>query len=148
MSVIDELLREPPTLSSDLTLREAVVTVLVGAVAADGTVGSVEGRRLNELLSSMRLFRQVPADDLQRLIEHALELVTHTAADELLVACAAVIPGDLRASLYALAVELALVDDTIAEREMQFSGKLQAAFAIDDVTAIRIVERLLIKNRA
>ena len=148
MSVIDELLREQPTLSSDLTLREAVVNVLVGAVAADGTVGSVEGRRLNELLSSMRLFRQVPADDLQRLIENALELLTHTAADELLAACAAVIPGDLRASLYALAVELALVDDTIVEREKQFSGKLQAAFAIDDVTAIGIVETLLIKNRA
>ena len=122
--------------------------MLVGAVAADGTVGSVEGRRLNEFLSSMRLFRQVPADDLQRLIANALELVTHTAADELLAACAAVIPGDLRASLYALAVELALVDDTIAEREMQFSGKLQAAFATDDVTAIGIVETLLIKNRA
>ena len=99
MSVIDELLRERPPVSSALTLREAVVTVLVGAVAADGTVGSVEGRRLNEFLSSMRLFRQVPADDLQRLIANALELVTHTAADELLAACAAVIPGDLRASL-------------------------------------------------
>ena len=148
MSVIDELLREQPTRSSDLTLREAVVTVLVGAVAVDGTVGSVEGRRLNELLSSMRLFRQVPADDLQHLIEHALDLVTHTVADELLAACAAVIPGDLRASLYALAVELALVGDTIAERGMQFSGKLQAAFAIDDVTAIGIVETLLIRNRA
>jgi hypothetical protein len=45
-------------------------------------------------------------------------------------------------------VELALVDGTIAEREMQFSGKLQAVFAIDDVTAMTIVEVLLIKNRA
>jgi uncharacterized tellurite resistance protein B-like protein len=148
MSVIDKVLQQQQTQSSGLTLREAATAVLVAAVAADGTVGPVEGHRLNELLSSMRLFHQVPADHVQRLIENALNLVTHTAMDGLLAACAAAIPGDLRASLYALAVELVLVDGTIAEREKQFSGKLQAAFAIDDVTAIRIVEGLMIKSRA
>ena len=148
MSVIDKVLQEQQTQSPELTLREAAMTVLVAAVGADGTVGLEEGHRLNEFLSSMRLFHHVPADHLQRLTENALDLVTHTGADELLAACAAVIPGDLRASLYALAVELALVDGTIAEREKQFSGKLQAAFAIDDVTAMKIVEVLLIKSRA
>jgi uncharacterized tellurite resistance protein B-like protein len=142
------VLQQQQTQSSGLTLREAVTTVLVAAVAADGTVGPVEGRRLNEFLLSMRLFHQVPADHVQRLIENALNLVTRTAMDGLLAACAAVILGDLRASLYALAVELVLVDGTIAEREMQFANTLQAAFAIDDVTAMKIVEVLLIKSRA
>jgi hypothetical protein len=82
------------------------------------------------------------------LIEKARNLVTHIGADELLRACAAVIPGENRASLFALAVELTFVDGTIAEREKQFSGKLQRALAIDDVTAIKIVETMLIKNRA
>ena len=113
MSVIDKVLQEQQTQSPELTLREAAMTVLVAAVGADGTVGLEEGHRLNEFLSSMRLFHHVPADHLQRLTENALDLVTHTGADELLAACAAVIPGDLRASLYALAVELALVDGTI-----------------------------------
>lgn len=49
--------------------------------------------------------------------------------------------------LYALTVELTLVESTIAQREMRCSGKLQAAFAIDDVTAIGIVEQLLTRKR-
>jgi uncharacterized tellurite resistance protein B-like protein len=148
MSVIDKVVQEQQTQSYELTLREAAMTVLVGAIAADGIIGPLEKNRLHELLSSTRLFRQVPPDHLQRLIENALELVTHAAAEELLAACAAVIPRDLRVSLYAVAVELAFVDGTIAEREKQFCGKLQAAFAIDDVTAMRIVEVFLIRNRA
>jgi uncharacterized tellurite resistance protein B-like protein len=124
--------------------------VLVAAVAADGIVGPVERRRLNELLSSMRLFRHVAPGHVQRLIENALGLVLHSAPDELLAACAVAIPPELRASLYALVVELALVDGTVADQETHFTSKLQAAFAIDDVTAIGIVEMLmlLIKSRA
>jgi uncharacterized tellurite resistance protein B-like protein len=148
MSVMNEVLKQQQTESYELTLREAAMTVLVGAVAADGIVGPFEGDRLHELLSSTRLFRQVPPDHLQRLMENALDLVTHTPADDLLPACAAVIPPDLRAALYALAVELVFVDGAIAEREKQFCSKLQAAFAIDDETAMGIVEVLLIRNRA
>jgi len=118
------------------------------AGAADGAVAPAEDDRLNALLTSMHLFAQVPPDHLQRLIENARDLVTHIGADELLRACAAVIPGEIRASLFALAVELTFVDGTIAEREEQFSGKLQRALAIDDATAIKIVEMMLIKNRA
>jgi uncharacterized tellurite resistance protein B-like protein len=148
MSVIGKVPQEQQTQSSGLTLREAVTTVLVAAVAADGTVAPAEADRLHALLTSMHLFAQVPPDHLQRLIEKARNLVTHIGADELLRACAAVIPGENRASLFALAVELTFVDGTIAEREKQFSGKLQRALAIDDVTAIKIVETMLIKNRA
>jgi uncharacterized tellurite resistance protein B-like protein len=125
-----------------------VTTVLAAAVAADGTVAPDEGDRLNALLSSMDLFCQVPPDHLQRLVEDARNLVTHVAMDELLRECTAVIPGELRTLLFALAVELIFVDGMIAEREKQFSGRLQRAFAIDDVTAITIVETMLIKSRA
>ena len=148
MSVIDKVLQGQPTESPTVTLREAAVTVLVAAVAADGAVAPAEADRLNALLSSMRLYRQVPPAHLQHLIDHALEMTARGTPDELLAACAAVIPEDVRASIFTLAVELVFVDGTIAEREKRFVDMLQAALAIDDEIAIKIVEVLLIKSRA
>jgi uncharacterized tellurite resistance protein B-like protein len=147
MSVIDKVLQELPTESPTLTLREAAVTVLVAAVASDGALAPAEVARLDALLSSMRLYRQVPPDHLQHLIDNALELATRTAAEQLLGACAAVIPEELRASIFTLAVELVFVDGTIAEREKRFVDALQSALALDDEMATKIVEVLLIKTR-
>jgi len=135
-------------MSARLTLNEAVVTVLVAAVTADGAVGPIECDRLHVLLSSMPLFREVAPEQLQRLVQNALDRVSHTAEDELLPSCAAVIPGNLRASLYSLAVELVFVDGAIAESEKRFGNRLQRAFGIDDVTAMTMVEAALIKTRA
>jgi hypothetical protein len=58
------------------------------------------------------------------------------------------VPEDLRAPLFALAVELVFVDGRVAEREKQFIDALQKAFGIDEETAMRIVGVLLIKSRA
>jgi hypothetical protein len=66
----------------------------------------------------------------------------------LLPACAATIPEDLRAPLFALAVELVFVDGRIVEREKRFIDALQAAFGIDEETAMRIIGVRLIKSRA
>jgi uncharacterized tellurite resistance protein B-like protein len=147
MSIIDRVLQGQPTEPATLTLREAAVTVLVGAIAADGALAPVEGARLNALLSSMRLYRQVPPEHLRRLIDNALDVVTRSRPDQLLAACA-VIPDELRASIFALAVELVLVDGTIAEPEKQYVDALQAALGIDEQTAMKVVEVLLIKTRA
>jgi uncharacterized tellurite resistance protein B-like protein len=148
MSVIDRVLQGTSTESATLTLREAAMAMLVGAVAADGVLAPAEGARLNALLSSMRLYRQVPPEHLQHLIDNALARTTRTAPEELVAACAAVIPEGLRASIFALAVELVFVDGTVAEREKRFVDTLQSALAIDDETAMKIVEVLLIKARA
>jgi uncharacterized tellurite resistance protein B-like protein len=148
MSVIDRVLQGTPTESPTPTLREAAVTVLVAAAAADGTLAPAELARLNALLSSMRLYRQVPPEHLHHLIESALELTMRMPPEGLLAACAAVIPAELRASIFALAVELVFVDGTIAEREKRFVDALQSALAVDDETAVKIVEVLLIKTRA
>ena len=149
MSIIDRVLQGEPTETQPLTLREAAVTVLVAAVAADGALAPAEEARLSALLSSMRLYRQVPREHLLHLIDNSLSLVGRTAPEALLAACAAVIAdGDVRASIFALAVELVFVDGTITEREKRFVDALQEAFAIDDQMALKIVEVLAIEARA
>lgn len=133
---------------STLTMREAVTAILVAAVAADGTLVEQEAERLNALLPSMRLFRQTSAAHLQRLTETALDIIGSTGPDTLLPACAEVIPASLRAPLFALAVELVIVDGDVSATETRFVDSLKSALAIDDEIAANIIEVLLIKSRA
>jgi uncharacterized tellurite resistance protein B-like protein len=148
MSVIDRALHAQSPELQALTLREAAATVLVAAAAADGELSPLEGDRLNALLSSMHLYRSVPAEHLQHLLEHAINSVARSGGESLLPACAAVVPPELRASIFALAAELVFVDGRVAEGEKRFVDALQMALAVDDETALKTVEVLLIKNRA
>lgn len=151
MSVIDRALREQTTQSAELppmTLREAAVALLVASVASDGAVTSEEATRVNMLISSMNLYRQAPREQLQQLIETATVRVSSSEPGALLAACAAVIPDELRAPLFALAVELVFADRRVAEREKEFVDALQTALAIEEATALKIVEVILLKSRA
>jgi uncharacterized tellurite resistance protein B-like protein len=148
MSVIDKVLQGQETQKTSLTLREAAATILVASVTCDAALAPEESVRLNALLSSMRLYRDVPGEHLQRLIDVATNAVAEHGVDGLLPTCAAAIPEDLRAPLFALAVELVFVDGRIVEREKRFIDELQAAFGIDEETAMRIIGVLLIKSRA
>jgi len=148
MSVIDRVLQEQAIESPGMTLRQAAVTVLVAAVAVDGAVAREEGLRLNAQLSSMRLYRQMPGEQMQALVDAAVELSARTPLEVLLPACAAVVPGHLRPSLFALAVDLIFVDGEVGPRERGFVDVLQAALAVNDETAMKILEVLLIKSRA
>ena len=139
---------EPDGDVSTLTMREAVTAILVAAVAADGTIVEQEAERLNALLPSMRVFRQTSAAHLQRLTETALDIIGSTGPDALLPACAEVIPESLRAPLFALAVELVIVDGEVSQTETRFVDSLKSALGIDDEIAANIIEVLLIKSRA
>ena len=134
--------------ASTLTMREAVTAILVAAVAADGTLVEQEAERLNALLPSMRVFRQTSEAHLQRLTETALDIIGSTGPDALLPACAEVIPESLRAPLFALAVELVIVDGEVSQTETRFVDLLKSALGIDDEIAANIIEVLLIKSRA
>jgi uncharacterized tellurite resistance protein B-like protein len=148
VSVIDKVLQGQETQKTSLTLREAAATILVASVTCDAALAPEESIRLNGLLSSMRLYRDVPGEHLQRLIDVATNAVAEHGVEGLLPACAVAIPEDLRAPLFALAVELVFVDGRIVEREKRFIDALQAAFGIDEETAMRIIGVLLIKSRA
>jgi uncharacterized tellurite resistance protein B-like protein len=148
MSLIDKVLHAQPGQARELTPAEAATTLLVAAISADGTLAPAENARLNGLLASMQLYRQVPKEQLQAMVERAIAFVAHADPDAMLAECASAIPDDLRAPIFALAVELVFADGAIAEREKGFVDAVQAALAIDDGTAMKIVDVLLLKMRA
>ena len=131
-----------------LTMREATVTILVSAVAADGVLAQQEADRLDALLPSLRLFQQTSPGHVRDLTETALGLLGSHGPEVLLPACAELIPEDLRAPLFALAVELVIVDGDVGGGEMQFVDALKAALAIEDDVAAAVIDVLVMKSRA
>jgi hypothetical protein len=57
-------------------------------------------------------------------------------------------PVDLRATTFALAVDLVLADGRLGTRESTFIDQLQAALRIEYALGRKILDVLLIKNRA
>ncbi len=148
MSILDNVMQGRGTAPAQLTLREAVVTVLVAAAACDGAVSPAESDRVGLLLSSLRVCRQLPPEHRQALVERALDLVSSLGPEGVLAACAAATPADYRPALFALGVEMVFADEDVAEAEKRFVDDLQAALGLDDDQATRIAEVMLVRSQA
>ena len=131
-----------------LSRAEALVTVLVGCAAVDGVLRAEEAGRLNEVLTSSRWTFEFGAEATAGLRARAIKLITDHGLPAVLSACAEAIPADLRPPTFALAMDLTLADGRLGSRENTLIEELQRALRIDDDLARKIVDVLLIKNRA
>lgn len=147
MSRTDRTTRMTSTDAPPVTVAEAVACVLVAAIAVDGTVSSDEAIRIGDILRTSHLLRQAGNGSTHALANRAIVLLTEYSLPAILTGCAKVIPSDLRPTVFALATDLALADGRIGDREQAFIDELQPVLQIDDATAAKVVEVLLIKNR-
>ena len=147
MSVVENALQHTPAASPPLTVPEAIASLLVAAVTVDGVVNPEEAARIGELLDTSHVLRTAGNGSMQRLANRAIALLTEYGLPAILTGCAKAIPSDLRPTTFALATDLALADGRIGDREKAFIDELQAVLQIDEATAVKIVEVLLIKNR-
>lgn len=147
MSLIDRALEGQPADPPALPVPDAIAAVLVASVAADGDLNTEEAVRISSILSTTRMLRQAGNGSMQGLAQRAIGLLTDYGLPAVLTACAKAIPADLRPTTFALATDLVLADGRIGDREKIFIDELQAVLDLDDATALKIVDVLLIKNR-
>lgn len=141
MSVVDKALHQTPAGAPPLTVPEAIASLLVAAITVDGDVNLEEAARIGEVLGTSHVLRQAGDGSMDALANRAIALLTHHGLPAVLTGCAKAIPSDLRATTFALA------DGRIGDKEKAFIDELQAVLRIDEATAVKIVEVLLIKNR-
>lgn len=147
MSIVDKALQHTPVAGPPLTVPEAIASVLVAAIIVDGTVSLEEAARIGDVLGTSHVLRQAGDGSMDALANRAIALLTNHGLPAVLTGCAKAIPSDLRATTFALATDLVLADGRIGDREKGFIDELQAVLQIDEPTAVKIVEVLLIKNR-
>jgi uncharacterized tellurite resistance protein B-like protein len=131
-----------------LSPGEAFAAILLAAARADGSVTSPEATRLEDILASMRLYRDCDRDALHPLVQQLIDLLTERGDPVIVHAAAAAIPPDLKASVMALATDIVLADGVIRSGERQFLDELQQELSLDDEITGKIFDVMVIKNRA
>ena len=147
MSIVDKALQHTPVAGPPLTVPEAIASLLVAAIVVDGDVTLEEAARISDVIGTSHVLRLAGDDSMDALANRAVALLTNHGLPAILTGCARAIPSDLRATTFALATDLALADGRIGDKEKAFIDELQTVLQIDDATAVKIVEVLLIKNR-
>lgn len=137
-----------PTSLSTLSQSEAVAAVLAAAVAVDGVLRAEEARRLKEVLATTRWTLGLSKQAVAAAVKQAGDLVSAHGLPVVLKASAGAIPPQLRETTFALAVDLILADGRLGSRENALIDQLQAALEIEEGLARKILDVLLIKNRA
>ena len=140
--------RRDDTLPFALSHSEAIAAVIVGSVAVDGVLRTEEAERLHEVLSSTRWVLGTGVEATARVTKHALDLITEYGLPAVLDACAKAIPPEWHPTAFALAIDVMLADGRLGSRESALIDRLQNVLRLDDSLARRIVEVLVIKNRA
>jgi hypothetical protein len=147
MSVVEKALLGEGLPNPAVSIDEAMVVVMFGAVLSDGLIGVEEATRIDDIVAASPLKWRRDTAETKVMGALAARLFAMRGTDAVLAICAETIPHELHATAFALAADLMLVDGQVGPWERSYIDNLQRAFMIDDDVALRIVEVLLIKNR-
>lgn len=131
-----------------LSRTEALVGVAFSAAFADGTVGAEEDERLHDHLAECHALRSVGEAALGAALETVEAIARKEGDDVLLERAAAALPPPLRETAFCLAADLVLADGEIHAEERAFIERLRKRLGVEDTLGSKIVEVLLIRNKA
>jgi len=138
----------PSRLVTPLSEPEALVAVAYCAAYADGAMGAEEDARLDEHLSECRALQRCDPATLDAARRKVARLASEEGDAALLSAAAQALPQPMRETAFCLAADITLADGDIAEEERAFIGRLRKELQVEESLASRIVEVVLIRNRA
>ncbi len=129
-----------------LKLDEALITLFIGAMNANGHVAREELARAHHLIWSTKRFRRKSGEYVGQLIGRMKRLLEHPEAAPVMEAAATAIPARLRPSAFAIVADLLLADGKIDARERTFLQRLAVTFNIRARVAQQVIEAMLVKN--
>jgi uncharacterized tellurite resistance protein B-like protein len=130
----------------ELTLDEAVIALLVGAMEANAHTARDEAARAHHLIWSTKRYRRKSGEAVGRLLETARRLVGEHGALAVVAAASREIPARLRRPVFALAADLVLADGKIEPAERRFLDRLAADLLIEPAPGAAILDAMLVKN--
>ncbi len=146
MGLFDKVLGKDGEIKLDK--KEAFGAVAVAAVASDGDVSPEEVQRIAIDLMTLKAFRKADLRDLANTLDKVAGLAKKRGIGPLLQAAKVALGPDELAAAFFVAVDLVLADGVVEENEKKFLEELQRTIGMDDATATKIAEVVLIKNKA
>jgi uncharacterized membrane protein YebE (DUF533 family) len=132
------------TSTIELTSSEALTAISVLAVAADGQISEEERQTL--AANHIRLFSSYSGEHFQELFKKVLNLSRQYSPAEVFLAAKNALNPQLRATAFAIAADLVLVDGIFTQEEQDFLVELSEALDISDELGKKIIEVMTIKN--
>lgn len=135
--------------ASDIKLEpaEGFAAIALIAVAADDVITASESQALTTLFSRMELFSKYKEEDLREMIDKLLNIIKNKDIKALFDAAVAVVPEDLKETLFAVTTDLVLADADLAEEEEELLNELYTSLKISQEMADKIIDVISIKNK-
>jgi hypothetical protein len=130
-----------------LNERDAVAAIMLIAVIADGPHTKEEEELFVATSDSMKLFKDQSAAEFNEMIAKIRGLIEKHGREAVLADAAKIVPEDLRATTYALCVDLVFADREVLRQETAMLEAIQRELGVADTLADQIDEVLRIKNR-
>ena len=147
MGLFDKVLGKE---NSNVTLNkaEAFAALGVATVASDGEISPEEVHRIVLDMVTLRAFRGFDLRDLGNTLNKVAGLIKRRGTAPIIQAAKTTLNKDELLAAFFIAVDLVLADGVVEDSEKKFLEDLQATLQIDDATALKITEVVVIKNRA
>jgi tellurite resistance protein len=129
-----------------LSADEAIMTVVLGAIMADGEVDDDEVTRLKAMCVLSPIYARNTSERDRNIVQRALNQVSQDGEQAMRRAAAALSPA-LRETAFAFACDMVLADGVLAPSEERFVEQLAETLELAPALARAIVQVTLIRNR-
>lgn len=144
--MIQQTTRTGQASAEGMSPEEALVSLLIASARADGSVSAHEANTIEHVIAGMKLFRGHGGERLQRVSAAAVERIKEHGLPSVVQAAAVIVPKELRATAFALAIDLMLSDGRLSPEEEGFADDLRTLLNVDRDAATRIIDVLRTKN--
>ncbi len=128
--------------------QEAFIGVTLTAVAADGVINQDEMQALFTALLRMKLFKGANERQMKSMFDHVANLLKSQGAGAVMAASKEALAPEQKQTAFAIAADLILADGVVADSEKKYLDELQKVLEVPDDLALKLVEAMVIKNRA
>ena len=145
MELFDDIIEEsqPPKVTKEM----AFVGILILTNNSDGSVSDEEARGLVNIVSRMRMYQDLSADQINRVLSRAVGLINRRGFDEALQLFAQALPEKLHKTVFANACDLVLADGVVEAEEKKFINDLRKALGLSGDDAQTIAQVMVYKNQ-
>lgn len=128
-------------MNTTVNTHQALIYVMVTMTAVDARIGDTELQRIGRLVQTLPVFEGFDAERLTHVAQECGEILqVDEGLNAVLGLVEQALPEHLRATAYALAVEVAISDQKIWKEEVRFLARLRDTLDLDKLT-IAAIER-------
>lgn len=130
-----------------LTADEAFAAITLIAMNIDGINHKMEFKIIGMVLDRMKLFKRYNEDTLRKMLEKLYNILMEKGLETLYNASVSNIPIDLKATAYAVAIDIIIADGKVVEQEKSFLEMLAESLKIPAETTNKIIEVMQIRYK-